>query len=96
MRLEFHPEAVSELQFAARYYEGCRPGLGQRFVDAVEEAIRRISDAPFACRLLEHEVRRCLTRVFPYGVMYTVAADSILIVAVCHCAREPGYWKRRL
>jgi hypothetical protein len=41
-------------------------------------------------------VRRCLTHVFPYGVLYTVEPDFILIVAVMHGSREPGYWKRRV
>ena len=96
MKVEFHPEAIAELQFAAQFYERSRPGLGERFVSSVEEAIGRISDSPSAWRVLEHDVRRCLTRVFPYGVLYTVAAESILIVAIGHCAREPGYWKQRV
>jgi hypothetical protein len=29
-------------------------------------------------------------------VLYTVEADFILIVAVMHSSREPGYWKRRI
>lgn len=40
-------------------------------------------------------MRRCLTRVFPYGVLYSIEEDSVLILAVMHCSREPGY-KRAL
>jgi deoxyribonuclease V len=36
---------------------------------------------------------RCLTRKFPYGILYTVEEDNILILGVMHCSREPGYWK---
>ena len=89
MKLEFHPEAIAELRSAAEYYEECRPGLGQRFVDAVEDAVRRISGTPLAWRLFEHDVRRCLTRVFPYGVFYTRLDESILIVAVGHLRVSP-------
>ncbi len=96
MRLEFHPEAIAELQFAAQYYEARKPQLGLRFIEAVEDAIRRIAEFPRTWRLLDHDVRRCMTRVFPYGVLYVVEPESILIVAVAHCAREPGYWKKRL
>jgi toxin ParE1/3/4 len=28
--------------------------------------------------------------------LYTVEPDFVLIVAVMHCSREPGYWKRRV
>jgi hypothetical protein len=37
-----------------------------------------------------------LTRVFPYAVLYTIELDYVLIIAVMHTHREPGYWRRRL
>jgi toxin ParE1/3/4 len=96
VRWEFHPEALEEYQEAALYYAERDPAVALRFVEAIEDAIRRILGSPLAWRVLEDDVRRCLTRVFPYGVLYTVEADHILIVAVMHGSREPGYWKRRL
>jgi len=96
MRYDFHPEALEEYQQAAFYYAQHDPGLALRFVEAVEETIQRILDAPARWRILDEDVRRCLTRVFPYGVLYTVEPDFVLIVAVMHCSREPGYWKQRV
>jgi toxin ParE1/3/4 len=32
---------------------------------------------------------------FPYGILYTIEPDYILILAVMHCSRKPGYWKSR-
>ena len=32
---------------------------------------------------------------FPYGVLYAVEQDYILILAIMHCSREPNYWKNR-
>jgi hypothetical protein len=37
-----------------------------------------------------------LTHVFPYGILYTIEAEFILIVAVMHGSRKPGYWKGRV
>jgi len=54
------------------------------------------SRSPRRWRALDEDVRRCLTRVFPYGVLYTIESEFILFVAVMHCSREPGYWKRRV
>lgn len=34
-------------------------------------------------------------RVFPYAILYSIEADYVLIMAVMHCHREPGYWKNR-
>ncbi|HUF41215.1 MAG TPA: type II toxin-antitoxin system RelE/ParE family toxin [Verrucomicrobiae bacterium] len=96
MRWDFHPEALQEYREAVLYYRDRNPALALRFTEAVEEAIRRILDAPTRWRLLDEDIRRCLTRVFPYGVLYTIEHDFILIVAVMHCSREPGYWKRRV
>lgn len=93
MRYEFHPEALAEYGHAARYYADCQEGLELRFMAAVEHAIDQILAAPERWRILEEDIRRCLTRVFPYAVLYTVEADFVLILAVMHCHREPGYWQ---
>jgi hypothetical protein len=34
-------------------------------------------------------------RVFPFGILYTFEPEFILILAVAHLAREPGYWLSR-
>jgi plasmid stabilization system protein ParE len=96
MRWEFHPEALEEYHEATLYYAERDEALALRFMRAVEDAIRRILEAPLAWRVLDDDVRRCLTHQFPYGVLYTVEAEFILIVAVMHGHREPGYWKRRI
>ena len=95
MRHEFHPEAYAEYEEAARYYAERDPELADRFIATVEEAIERICDSPARWRLIDEDVRRCLTHVFPYGVLYTIEAEFVLIVAIMHCSREPGYWKTR-
>lgn len=96
MRLEFHPEALAEYGDAARYYSECQPGLEIRFINAIEHVIQQILDAPQAWRILEEDVRWHLTRVFPYAVLYTIEEDYVLIIAVMHCHREPGYWQKRI
>ncbi|WP_233787150.1 hypothetical protein [Dulcicalothrix desertica] len=45
--------------------------------------------------IIDEDVRRCMTRRFPYGILYTIEQHYILILAVMHCSREPGYWKSR-
>ncbi|MBI4519183.1 MAG: type II toxin-antitoxin system RelE/ParE family toxin [Deltaproteobacteria bacterium] len=96
MRYEFHPEALEEYDAAALWYAEREPALALRFIEAVEDAIGRILEAPTRWRVIEEDVRRCLTHVFPYGALYTIEPDFVLIVAVMHCSREPGYWKQRL
>jgi plasmid stabilization system protein ParE len=96
MRYEFHPEALEEYNKAAFYYAHKKAGLDLRFIISVERTIETIMEDPLRWRQVDEDVRRCLTRVFPYGVLYTIEGDYILIVAVAHCSREPGYWKHRM
>jgi hypothetical protein len=35
-------------------------------------------------------------RRFPYGVIYTIDPQGILIVAVAHLHRHPTYWRSRV
>ena len=96
MRFEFHPEALQEYLQAATWYSKREAGLALGFVESVEDAIQRILDAPKRWRIIDQDIRRCLTRVFSYAILYTIEVDYVLIVAVMHCSREPGYWKRRV
>ena len=49
-----------------------KPGLGGRFLDVVIEALERIARDPLAWTPADEDVRRCLMRVFPFGVFYTI------------------------
>jgi toxin ParE1/3/4 len=95
MQYVFHPEALTEYAEAVQYYSQQRTEVAQAFIDAVENAVYRIREAPTRWRVIDEDVRRCLTQKFPYGILYTIEPDYILILAVMHCSREPGYWKNR-
>ena len=96
MRYEFHPEALEEYNEAGFHYSRKEPGLDLRFIIAVESAIEGILQDPERYRRFDEDVRRCLTRIFPYAIFYTIEDDYVLIVAVAHCSKEPGYWKHRV
>ena len=84
MKYAFHPEALEEYNQAALRYAGQELLLALRFIDAVEDAIRGILEAPSRWRVIEEDVRRCLTRVFPYGILYTIEPDSVLLAPHRH------------
>lgn len=96
MRYVFHPQALTEYSEAVQYYADRRLELAQAFINAVEEAIYRIRESPTRWQAIDEDIRRCLTRKFPYGILYTIEQDYILILAIMHCSREPGYWKERV
>ena len=96
MRHKFHPEALLEFEEAVQFYKERGRTLGQRFAKEVRMTIAKIVAAPDRWRVLEQDVRLCRARVFPYAVLYTIEADYILIVAIAHGKRRPGYWRHRL
>lgn len=87
--------ARTELREAIEYYEGQQPGLGTSFRDAVYAALERIEKHPSAWRQLSPNTRRHRIQKFPYGVIYAVEADELLIIAIAHSHREPDYWRGR-
>jgi len=62
-------------------------------IDAAESAIVELPDAwpPF-----DHGTRRYLLRRYPFSVIYRVESRRILIIALAHGHRRPGYWRSRL
>jgi hypothetical protein len=71
------------------------PGLGEDFFLEVQETIGNILAHPHAWTALGGDVRRCLTNRFPYGVIYCVEDYGVLVLAVMHLKRRPGYWRQR-
>ena len=87
--------AQQELIEAIVYYNGESPGLGDVFLLETVAAIDRIRRFPEAWHPLGKETRRCLLRRFPYGLIYSKDDAGILILAVAHTHRKPGYWRDR-
>jgi hypothetical protein len=92
----FHPEAEAEFEAAINYYEERDPGLGYDFAVEVYSTIQNILSFPKAWTILGKDIRRCQTRRFPYGVIYSIQGNTVYILAVMHLHRAPAYWERRL
>ncbi len=92
---EFLPAAEAELREAAQFYERRCPRLGHDFFDEVERVVASIVEQPYSGVRISRNIRRRILRRFPFGVLYSVEQDGILVVAVMHLRRRPGYWKVR-
>ena len=96
MPVVFRPEARAEFVDAWSWYEEQRPGLGDELVTCVEAAIASAARAPLAHPMVDEPVRRILVKRFPYAVFFVPGNDNLLVLAVAHARREPGYWLRRI
>jgi plasmid stabilization system protein ParE len=96
MRFRLLQPALRELREAAKYYDDRVPGLGVDFLLEVRAAIRRILLHPEAWFALDEEIRRCRIHRFPYGIIYTVEKEEVLINSVMHLHRHPESWRMNL
>jgi plasmid stabilization system protein ParE len=89
-------EARDELIAGVNFYDSENHGLGQDFALEVRRLCRLIAESPLVGIELRPGVRRRMLRRFPYSILYTLENDEVLVIAVAHQRRRPGYWNRRL
>ena len=96
MRIEFLDPAKKEFAEAIAWYNQESEGLGYRFAAEVRRTLSRILQHPHAWPPISKRTRRCRTSGFPYGVIYQIRDDVILVVSIMHLHRHPDSWKSRL
>ena len=91
----FLSPAEREMAQAAQYYNSRVPNLGTEFLHEVKKAVKRLEADPEAAQKVRGDVRRRLIRRFPFGILYRVDPEEIVILAVMHLGRHPDYWHGR-
>lgn len=94
--LVFRPEFRDELAEAASWYERQRPGLGDEFLDCVNDSINRICLMPEFYTVVYRDIRRAIVKRFPYAVYYRIASSRVIVTAVFHSRRKPRSWQVRV
>ena len=89
--------ASDEFSEAVRWYETRRSGLGGEFFDAIAATISLIETNPEIGTTISTDgrTRRVLVSRFPYQVVYRLRPTEMVVVAIAHVRRRPGYWKNR-
>jgi plasmid stabilization system protein ParE len=88
--------AEEEMIETAMFYEAACGQFGNDFLDDVQRAINRLCDFPYAGELVDSDLRRALLHRFPFSIIYALEENVIVIVAVAHHGRRPGYWLSRV
>jgi len=96
MRIEFLDPADAEFVEAIAYYNLQSEGLGYEFAAEIKRTMERILQFPNAWAPISKRTRRCRTNRFPYGLIYQIRSNTILIVAVQNLHKHPYSWKSRL
>ena len=100
-KLRILAAAAEEAAEAAAWYEMQRPGLGAEFeraldaaLDLLEEEIVPLTSVPGAAG--KRGARRLILKRFPYDVVVRERGAEIVVIALAHHSRRPGYWRDRL
>ncbi len=100
MKARFLPAATLELNAAADYYEAVGPDLGIEFrqeVRSIVALIARHHRIGLSVNAGTKTVlREFLLDRFPYRLVYSIDANGVVIVALAHQHRHPGYWHGRV
>lgn len=89
------PAAAADVEEAWQWYEAQREGLGDEFLQVVQEAIESIGTFPESAPVVQRDIRRQLLKRFPYGLFYRLIHDQVVVVACFHAKRSPGVWRSR-
>ena len=90
------PEAKRDVKKAYEWYEEQKSGLGDRFLERVEECLSAIARNPKAFQLIARDARRAIVKQFPYVIFYGIEVKAIYVYSVFHTSRHPQKWMDRL
>jgi plasmid stabilization system protein ParE len=93
----FHPQALAEYEAATNWYIERSYEGALSFAALVEDGIRGIRAMPAAWPFWpgRTDVRRRVLRRGPYSIVF-LDQPAIVVVALAHQRRRPGYWFQRL
>ena len=85
--------AEQELVEVVDYYNEQVAALGFEFAAEVKNTFERIVAYPNAWPVFSQRARRCFLNKFPYGVLYQIRQDYVLVLAIMHVKQDPKHWK---
>ena len=95
MDFRFLLPAEEEMTESAVFYEKESQGLGSDFLDEIEDTIAILCEHSVIGQLYSGNLRRYVLARFPYSILYSVEDNEIVIFAIAHHRRKPGFWKNR-
>lgn len=99
--VSYHPEAAAELRAGVTWYAERSSGLGLHFETEVESVVDGLLLWPESAAVWPGwdtipVVRSVRVPDYPYRIVYLGGSEELVIVAVAHQSRKPGYWRDRL
>jgi len=81
--------AKADIAKAAAWYERQSEGLGDQFLDRVDEAIDGIRQNPLGYAVRIDDVRMASLKKFPYGLWFYVEDEGSIVIGCLSHRRNP-------
>ncbi len=88
---KLHEEALKEYINAYVWYEAELPGLGERFISAIDKQVEKICAHPNQYGFVHGRYRQIKIKRFPFAIVYEYFPDRELIhiSSIHHTSRDP-------
>ena len=96
MKVILHELACKEFRDGMLFYDDQESGLGFDFIDEANQGFKQIAKHPKAWPLIYEDIRAYQIKRFGFRIIYCITPDEVIVLAVCHCARQPLYWIDRM
>ena len=95
LSVDYLPGARRDFDESFDWYAAQSVPAAARFTEAVDEALRAVAADPERFVAVDHRHQECPVSRFPYRIVYRIVENHVLVVAIAHAKRRPGYWKDR-
>ena len=95
-KIRFLTIAEMEVDEAVSWYQEQSEDEILAFLNEIDHAIRIVKEYPLIAAQIEPDIHSFCLRRFPYSVIYGVDDGELVVIAIAHHRREPGYWADRV
>jgi plasmid stabilization system protein ParE len=97
MQVGISQEALQDLNDGYLFYETQGSGLGDYFANCLRADIDGLRVTGGIHRVVYRDYHRLLSKVFPYGIFYTMEKDRAVVVwAIIDLRRDPEWIREKL
>ncbi|HOW68935.1 MAG TPA: type II toxin-antitoxin system RelE/ParE family toxin [Candidatus Paceibacterota bacterium] len=94
--VQISEDALEDLNNGQLFYEAQEPGLGEYFTACLRADIEGLRVSAGVHGVVYHDYHRLLSRVFPYGIFYTIEPERAVVWAVIDLRRSSEWIRQRL
>jgi plasmid stabilization system protein ParE len=96
IKVRISEDALQDLNDGFLFYEAQATGLGDYFAACLKADIEGLRISAGVHRVVYEDYHRLLSRVFPYGIFYTLSGEVAVIWAIIDLRRDPVWIREHL